>query len=112
MGAAQLPMAAYSPYLQTAGLMSPLIDATGGVAQAPPTPTQQQQLAAKRNEVSSWTLFLTLAPIFFSSFAGQLKYFSFLMILCQKKNLSLKMVTLIIQTWGSHMKLFFIKKEK
>lgn len=49
MGAAQLPMAAYSPYLQTAGLMSPLIDATGGVAQAPPTPTQQQ-LAAKRNE--------------------------------------------------------------
>ncbi len=53
MGAAQLPMAAYSPYLQTAGLMSPLIDATGGVAQAPPTPTQQQQLAAKRNEVSS-----------------------------------------------------------
>ena len=51
MGAAQLPMA-YSPYLQTAGLISPLIDATGGVAQAPPTPTQQQ-LAAKRNEVSS-----------------------------------------------------------
>ena len=56
---AQLPVA-YSPYLQTAaGLISPLVDTTTGVAVSPapqhtqnPGPPTQQQMV-KRNEVSA-----------------------------------------------------------
>lgn len=60
MSPTQLPIHAYSPYLQT-GIISPLIDPTAGVG-SPPAPQphtqtqhhqhhQQQHLAAKRNEV-------------------------------------------------------------
>ena len=99
MGATQLPIAAaYSPYLQT-GLISPLMDATGGVgghtapaAPAPPTPTQQQ-IAAKRNEVRQTGgqlvfiiififIYLTYIALYlFSSFVlDKLFYFSYYIV--------------------------------